>query len=337
MKAAYFTRRGDPLSDVLQVIEAPRPTAKKGQLLIKVAAAAMNPVDWKTVDGSFPIAPSKGLLGVDSSGVVEEIPEGTSTELAVGDRVFCPHGEFTPGGFAEYAAVAAAQVCKVPTGISMKEAAALPTCGLTAWQALTKTCAMKAGDKVFIGGGAGGVGSLAVQIAKAMGASEIWSTGSKVDFIANLGATKVINYKQESVVDALEGQQFDLMLDTVGTLDSWVAAQRGGLKSGGKYASTIGDGFGGMFRLITRTAWRSFKHALGLGPHYAFFAIKIKPPHVVQDMQKLTELVESGKVKPILFDAEYEFSTEGLRSMLRQSMSGRTTGKLVMPIATGTS
>ena len=89
-----------------------------GQVLVKIVAASMNPVDWKMIDGTFPILPSKGLVGVDSSGVVEEIPEGTETSLEVGDRGCCPRGEFTPGGFAEDAALPAAQVHRVPANTS---------------------------------------------------------------------------------------------------------------------------------------------------------------------------------------------------------------------------
>jgi len=333
VRAAYFSKRGDPLSDILVVRDVERPVPKAGQVLVKIVAAAMNPVDWKMVDGSFPILARKGLMGVDSSGVVEDIPAGTTTDLEVGDKVYCPHGEFTPGAFAEYAAVAAEQVHRVPANISMREAAALPTCGLTALQALTKTCAMKAGDKVFIGGGSGGVGSLAVQLAASLGASEIWSTGSKGELIESLGATKVVNYREEDVVEALAGQSFDLMFDTVGTLDSWLAAKQGALAPTGKYTTTTGDGVGGIGRLVTRTAWRTVLNKIGLGPNYSFFAIKTAAPHVVEDMAKLTARVEAGDLEPLLFDEDYELSTEGLRAMLKQSMSGHTTGKLVMTIA----
>ena len=209
----------------------------------------------------------------------------------------------------------------------MRQAASLPACGLTALQTLTKTCAVKEGDKVFIGGGSGGVGSLAVQIAKALGAGEIWVTGSKVELIERFGATKVINYREEDVVEALSGQAFDAMVDTGGT------AKQGGLKKGGRYTTIAGDGIGGIGRLVARTVARTVKHQLGLGPHYSFFSIKTTPPDVVRDMTTLTQLVESEKLQPVLFDEDYELTTESLRAMLAQSMSGRTTGKLVMTIS----
>jgi len=331
MKAAYFAHRGDPL-EVLDVRDVPRPTAKPGQVLVRIKASAMNPVDWKMVDGSFPIAPRKGLMGVDSSGIVEAIPQGTITDLQVGDEVYCPHGEFTPGSFAEFSAVPVEQVHKIPKNVTLREAASLPACGLTALQALTRTLALKEGDRVFIGGGSGGVGSLAVQVAAALGASEIWSTGSKVGRIEALGATRVINYREEDVGEALRGQQFDQMFDTIGLLETWKAARDGALKKSGKYTTTTGDGFGGMTRLVTRTAARMVGHRLGLGPHYSFFSIDTKAPNVVQDMQALTDLVESERLRPIVFDEDYPFTTEGLQAMLRQSMSHRTTGKLVMTI-----
>ena len=126
----------------------------------------------------------------------------------MGDAVFSRVGEFTPASHAQYCAVPAVQVTRIRKNITMRQAAALSVCALTAWQGLTKTAGLKQGDKVFIAAGSGGVGSFAVQVAKIMGAKEIWCTGSKVDLITGLGATKAINYKDENVVDALAGQEF---------------------------------------------------------------------------------------------------------------------------------
>lgn len=334
MKAVWMNKRGDPLTDECVTVkdDVPVPTLKKGFALVKVVASAMNPVDWKQLDGSFPGTPTSGVLGVDVAGTIAAIAEGTETPLKVGDVVYGPLGEFTPGSHAQYCAMPAVQLAIAPKNVSMREAAALPVCALTAYQALIKTCGMKKGDKIFIAGGTGGVGSFAVQIAKIMGAKEIWCTGSKVELIKKLGATKVVNYKEENVVETLKGQEFDLMFDAIGTLDPWLAAMDGGLKKGGKYATVIGDGDGSAFNLITRLLWRTIKYYIGMGPNYNFFGIKTGPPDVTEDLAKVTEFVEAGKIKPIMVEQEFELTTESFHEMTKLSMSGRTTGKLVMTV-----
>lgn len=335
MKSVWMMKRGDPLDDTVLTVkdDIAVPTPKKGQVLVKVAASAMNPVDWKCVDGSFPILSKNSPLGVDVAGTIAAIPEGTpTTTLQVGDKVFGPLGELTPGSHAQYCVMKAEQLCAVPKNMSMRQAAALPVAALSAWQGLVKWCNVKEGDKIFIGGGSGGVGSMAVQVAKHLGAKEIWVTGSKVEFIKNLGATKVINYKEENVIEALKGQEFDSMFDTVGSIDPWLAAMQGAIKKGGKYVTVIGDGDGSLVNLFSRWFWRAFKGFVGLGPSYSFFSIKAGPPEAMEDLLKVKELVESEAIKPILVDQEFFLTPESFREMLKISMSGRTTGKLVMTV-----
>jgi NADPH:quinone reductase-like Zn-dependent oxidoreductase len=334
MKAAVMLKKGDPTSsEVLRVMnDVPIPSIKKGEILLKVAASAINPVDWKMVDGSFPLQ-KKGLVGIDVSGTIEEIGEGTKTDFKVGDKVYGDAGERRPGSFAEYMKILASNVAVVPKNLNMIQCASLPCVGLTAIQALKKTGGIKKGHKVCIVGGSGGVGSIAVQLAKAMEASETWAVGSSVEFIKDLGADKVINYKEESVLDALKDQQFDIIFDTAGSLDSWRAAKDGGLKKGGRFLAAIGDGDRGIPGLLGNWAWRYLKYTLGLGPHYTFFRINTSPPDIVEDMKKLTELLEANKIKPVLVPQSFELTTESLHSMMKASMSHRTKGKLVMTIS----
>lgn len=333
MKAAVMLKKGSPTSgDVLVVKDdVPIPTLRKGEVLIKVAASSINPVDWKMITGVFPLQ-RKGLVGVDASGTVEKIAEGTQTDLKVGDKVYGDPGETRPGSFAQYIRMRSDNAAKIPKNLDFIQAASLPAVGLTAVQGLLKSGKLKPGDKVCINGGSGGVGSIAIQVAKAMGAAEIWATGSSVEFIKELGADKVINYKEESVFEALKGQQFDIIFDTVGGLDPWKAAKEDGLKKGGKYVTTAGDGDDSIPQLIRNWSWRYLMYKLRLGPHYTFFRINTNPPEVVDDMNKLSELIEKEQVKPIIIPRSFKLTTESLHEMMDASMSNRSKGKLIMKI-----
>lgn len=333
MKAAIQLRKGSPTSSNVLLVkdDVPIPTLRKGEILIKVAASAINPVDWKVILGIYPLRKS-GLVGVDVSGTVEKIAEDTQTELKVGDKVYGDPGETRPGSFAEYVRIRASNVARIPKNLNFVQAASLPAVGLSAVQGLLKSGKFKSGHKVCITGGSGGVGSIAIQVAKTVGAAEVWATGSSVEFIKALGADHVINYKEDSVFAALKGKQFDVIFDTVGGLDPWKAAQEGGLKKGGKYVTTIGDGDNSVFNLFKNWGWRYLKYKLGLGTHYTFFRVNTSPPDVAQDMKKLTELIETDQVRPIIASDSFELTTQSLHDMMEASMSNRTKGKLVMKV-----
>ncbi|WP_340200899.1 NAD(P)-dependent alcohol dehydrogenase [Ascidiimonas sp. W6] len=333
MKAAVMLKKGSPSSDEVLVVkdDVQVPTPRKGEILIKVAASSVNPVDWKMIKGIFPLQ-RKGLVGVDASGTVVKIAEGTQTDLKIGDKVYGDPGETMPGSFAEYLRIRADNAHRIPKNLDFIQAASLPAVGLTAVQGLLKSGNLISGNKICINGGSGGVGSIAIQVAKAMGAAEVWATGSSVEFIKELGADKVINYKEESVFEALKGQEFDIIFDTVGGLDPWKAAKKSGLKKGGKYVTTAGDGDDSILRLIRNWSWRYLKYKLGLGPYYTFFRINTKPPEVAEDMKKLSKLVESGHVRPIIIPRSFELNTKSLHAMMEASMSNRSKGKLVMQI-----
>ena len=333
MKAAVMLKKGSPLSnDVLVVKEdIPIPTLEEDEILIRVMASSINPVDWKMVNGSFAIQ-EKGLVGFDLSGVIEKIAEGTVTDLKVGDQVYAVLDKTTPGSFAEYVCIDVGNASKIPNNLDFIEAASLPVVGLAALQGLLHAGKLKPGHKVCIHGGSGGVGTLAIQIAKTMGAKEIWATGSAVELIKGLGADKVINYKEESVYKALEGQQFDIIFDTVGGLAPWKAAKKGGLKKGGRYITTNGDGDDSLTKLLIRWGTRYLQYKMGLGPHYNFFRINTTPPDVTKDLKTLTKLVETTNVQPLVIPHSFELNTTSLHDMMKASMSKRCKGKLVMRI-----
>lgn len=329
MKAAYAHKTGDPLTaEVTSVVDKPVPEPKKGEILIKVHAAAINPVDWKLIEGLLP-GYRGGPIGFDVSGVVESIGPDTETDIKVGDEVY---GDLaaTKGSFAEYALAKEEALAKKPTSIDMKQAAALPLAGLTAVQGLKTHGQMKKDDKVLILGGSGGVGSLAIQTAKALGASEVFATGSDVKMIKSFGADVVVNYKNESLLDTLRGREFDVVYDTIGGYEHWKVAKEA-LKPSGRFITIVGDG-GSLPMTLFSIIWRKL-YAMYRGPYYHFFLTDTSAPAVVKDMKTISELVEKGSLKPVLDGTSYDLSTPSLHEMIRTSKSHRAKGKLVMKIS----
>lgn len=330
MKAAILHKNGDPTtSEVLSVDEVPMPEPKEGQILVKVAAAAINPVDWKMMQGDFP-GLKQGPVGADVSGTVTKIGPDTTTALAVGDEVYGDAID-TKGSFAEYMICNASVLSKKPKNVSHTEAASLPLAGLTALQGLRIHGNFKEGQKVLIYGGSGGVGSLAIQMAKALGASEVYSTGSSVDMIKGFGADVVVNYKEESLMDGLKGQDFDLVFDTIGGYEHWEVAQAS-MKKDGTFISIVGDG-GNMLGMVLKWQWRKLKGKIAGGPHYSLFLTNTKYDGVGDDMAKMTELIEAGKVKTVLDERKFALTTDGIHEFIKASMSHRAKGKLVLQVA----
>ncbi len=217
MKAAQLTHYGGP-DAITFTTDAPRPVPMAGQVLVEVRAAAVNPFDYKLRDGfykngmevEFPFTP-----GSDVAGVVVEIGEGVSG-FEVGQTVLgMANGAGGQGSLAEFTAVKAAQLVPKPANVNFITAAALPLAGISAYQALVDHMALQSGQKVLIHGGAGGIGSLAVQIAKDIGAY-IATTASAIDaeFVRGLGADEVIDYQSQDFSTLIS--DYDAVFDTVG-------------------------------------------------------------------------------------------------------------------------
>lgn len=206
MRAVVMHETGGP--DVLRYEETERPQPGEGEVLIRVRAASVNPVDWKYrrgfVEKAVPV-----VLGSDVSGTVElSRAEG----FAEGDEVF---GLAASGGYAEFASAPAAVIAKKPASISHVQAAALPVAGLTAWQALFDRGELQSGQTALIAGAAGGVGHFAVQFSRLGGARTIGTGSSRNrDFVLGLGAEEYVDYTQQDVAEAASG--VDLAFDTVG-------------------------------------------------------------------------------------------------------------------------
>jgi NADPH:quinone reductase-like Zn-dependent oxidoreductase len=220
MHAVVMHETGSP--DVLRYEEVERPEPGDGEVLIRVHAASVNPVDWKLrrglVETKLP-----AVLGNDVSGTVEL---SRADGFVEGDDVF---GIAASGGYAEFATASAATIAKKPGGVSHEQAAAIPVAGLTAWQALFDRGGLERGQTALIAGAAGGVGHFAVQLAKRTGARTIGTGSSRNrDFVLGLGADEYVDYTQQDVAEAASG--VDVALDTVGgeTTQSLVPTLREG-------------------------------------------------------------------------------------------------------------
>lgn len=234
MKAIRISQFGD--SDVMALQDVHVPQAGPGEVLVRVVVAGTNPVDYKIRQGEFPEITERDLpltLGREVTGVVEQLGSGV-TGFEVGDRVFGMIG--ADGSFAEYVAVAAKNLAKIPASLSWEKAAGLPLAGHTAWQALVTHGSLEAGQKVLIHGGTGGVGHLAVQFARIKGA-KVYATAStdSLTFLKSLGVDRAIDYKKERFEDIC--QDFDLVIDLIGgetQARSWQV-----LGEGGRLVSTL--------------------------------------------------------------------------------------------------
>lgn len=218
MKAYVLTRYGD--SSVMEMREVPEPIAADNEVLIKVQAAALNPVDYKLREGKMRLLNHLDLptvAGNEFSGIVAGVGDGV-TRFAVGDRVFARVDKNKLGAFAPYLVISQTLLAKIPESLDFVAAAGLPLAGLTALQALRDELAVTAGDRIFISGGAGGVGTLAIQLATWMGA-EVATTASpqSEEFVRSLGASTVINYREQRFKDVLS--EYDGAFDLTGGAD----------------------------------------------------------------------------------------------------------------------
>jgi NADPH:quinone reductase-like Zn-dependent oxidoreductase len=238
LRAVQVTEFGGP--EVLRVVDVEAPEPIPTEVLVEVHAAGVNPVDWKTRVGRGAAAasgPPPFTLGWDVAGVVSEVGRGV-TLYKPGDRVFgMPWFPREAGAYAEFVTAPSRQFARMPDGLSFEEAAALPLAGLTAWQALVDTADLHEGQTVLINGASGGVGHLAVQIAKARGAHVIGTArAANHDFLRSLGADECVDYTQVPSEDA--ASDVDAVLDLVGG-DASEAAMKT-LREGGLIISVPG-------------------------------------------------------------------------------------------------
>jgi len=220
MKAMLLKSFGGPESFELR--DLPKPVPHAGQVLVRVHATSINPLDFQVRRGDYPdLVPLPSITGHDVSGVVEAVGPGV-TSFAPGDEVwYTPQIFDGPGSYAEYHVAAEGIVGKKPPSLSHLEAASLTLVGGTAWEALIGRAALRVGESILIHGGAGGVGHVAIQLARAMGA-QVFTTvrEANFEFVRSLGADVVIDYEKEDYVDKIMqetgGRGVDVVFDTIG-------------------------------------------------------------------------------------------------------------------------
>ena len=220
MKAMILKSFGGP--DSFELSDVPKPVPQAGQVLVRVHATSINPLDYQVRRGDYPdLVPLPAITGHDVSGVVEAVGPGVSA-FAPGDEVwYTPQIFDGQGSYAEYHVAAESIIARKPASLSHLEAASLSLVGGTVWEALTVRAVLRVGESILIHGGAGGVGHVAIQVAKAMGA-RVFTTVREVnaDFVRGLGADVVIDYTQEDYVEAImretAGHGVDVVFDTIG-------------------------------------------------------------------------------------------------------------------------
>ncbi|MGO4382408.1 zinc-dependent alcohol dehydrogenase family protein [Pseudoduganella sp. RAF53_2] len=326
MKAMILTAHSQPLT--LSEVERPAPAA--GQVLVRVHASGLNPLDGKIAAGKAAHAqmPLNTILGIDMAGVVEAVGEGV-TGFKPGDEVFGMTGGVggNQGSLAQYQAADAALLAHKPRNAGMREAAAMPLVFITAWEGLVDRARVSAGKKVLVHGGAGGVGHMAVQIARAFGA-EVWATGSPQSraVIEGYGAT-FIDYTAETVDDYVAqhtgGEGFDIVFDTVGgsTLDASFRAAR---LYHGHVVSALGWGTHALAPLSFRAATYS-----GVFTLLPLLSAKGRAQHGAI-MREAARLVDEGKVKISLDPRRFTLAQANEAHVALQDGSAR--GKLVVDI-----
>ena len=322
MKAVVYTKYGSP--DVLQLKEVEKPTPKDNEVLIRIHAASANAADWHLLRGDpfllrlgyGLLKPNNTILGADIAGRVEAVGNNV-TQFQPGDEVFGDISGCGLGGFAEYVSVPEHAVISKPASMTFEEAAAVPMAAVTALQGLRDKGQIQPGQKVLIHGASGGVGTFAVQIAKAFRAevTAVCST-RKVDLVRSIGADHVIDYTQEDFTK--NGQRYDLILAANGNRSMF--EYKRALAPTGRYVVTGGS----MAQLF---------QAMLLGPLLST-AGRQKMGNVLarpnqEDLACMKELLEAGKVIPVI-DRCYPLSETA--EAIRYLEAGHARGKVVITV-----
>lgn len=332
MKAWYIKRYGKP--EVLVQGELPEPVLNDDDVLVQVHAAGVNPLDNKLRDGEFKLLLPYQLpliLGNDLAGVVVGIGARVQ-RFKLGDEVYARPDDDRIGAFAEYIALRESALAHKPASLSMEEAASIPLAALTAWQTLKVKGQLRAGQKVLIHAGSGGVGSMAIQLARHLGATvATTASAAQAPLLKALGADLVIDYKSEDFSAMLK--DYDLVLDTQGgdTLRKSLAV----LKPGGQLIGIAGPpdpafarrrGANGFVSLVMRLlSYRIRKAARRSGNSYHFHFMSASGAQ----LEEISRLIDAGHIRPVL-DRVYPF--EETRQALAYVATGRSKGKVVIKL-----
>ena len=317
MKAFVYEKYGPP--ETLRMAEVDTPAPGAGEVLVKVLAVSVNAADWHVLRGKplfyratlGLLRPKHKILGGDIAGQVEAVGGGV-TQFQPGDQVYANLLEHGYGGFAEYVSVPVDVMALKPASLSFEEAAAVPMAATTALQGLGRHGDLQAGQKVLINGATGGVGTFAVQLAKAYGAEVTAVTSTpNIDLVRSLGADQVIDYAKEDFTRT--GRRYDRILDTVGNRS--VPDLRRALATGGKAAVT---GFTSVAKLIG-VSLRGGKDIAQVQAHVT-----------AKDLELLSQLIEAGKVRPQI-DRRYRFAE--IPAAVAYLEQGHARAKVVVEVA----
>lgn len=331
MRAFMVERYGGQAG--MRAAETPDPQVGADDVLVRIHAASVNPLDLRIRNGDFKAFLPYRLplvLGNDLAGEVLQVGSSV-TRFAVGDEVYARPDKDRIGTFAERLAVQQDDLAPKPSTLTMTEAASLPLVALTAWQALVERARVRPGQKVLIHAGAGGLGSIAVQLAKELGA-HVATTAStaKVDLVKNLGADEVIGYRTQDFTEILDG--YDVVLDSLGG-DNLARSLRV-LKPGGIAISVAGPpdpafarelGANPLLRLaMTALSSKTRRQAKRLGVTYSFLFMKASG----DQLRELTPLIDTGKIRPVV-DTVFPF-VDTLHAMEYVEKGQAKAGKVVV-------
>ncbi|WP_428937855.1 NADP-dependent oxidoreductase [Fontivita pretiosa] len=307
MQAICIRQPGGP--EVLRLEQLPLPVPGPGQMLVRVHAAAVNPIDWRIRSSGRRLSGDAGpyVPGFDLSGVVVSIGPQVS-RFKPGDEIFAMLDLRRGGAYAEYAVVSESEAAGKPASASFLQAAAVPLVALTAWQALFDTAALQPGQTILIHGGAGGVGSMAVQLAKWKGATVIaTASAGNHEFLRSIGADRVIDYRTERFEQIV--RDVDVVLDTVGGDTQTRSFQV--LRRGGILVSIVGP--------------PSRKLAEEAGVRVA--SILVRPDF--RQLAQIAQLIDAGQIKPVV---SHVFPLSQAAAAHQQSETRHTRGKIVLEI-----
>ncbi|KJZ39331.1 MULTISPECIES: NADP-dependent oxidoreductase [Pseudomonas] len=332
MKAFIIERYGKKAA--LRATEIPEPELGKDDVFVQIHAAGVNPLDLKIRDGEFKmILPYRMplILGNDLAGVVVRVGSGVQ-QFKAGDEVYARPDDNRIGAFAEFIAIDQGSLAIKPKGLTMEEAASIPLVGLTAWQALVEKANLKKGQKVLIHAGSGGVGTLAIQLAKHLGATVATTTSTaNVEWVKRLGADIVIDYRKDDFEKILH--DYDVVLNSLGTETLEKSLRI--LKPGGKLISISGPpdvdfaksaGLSGFLKLVMRLlSYGIRKKAKRRGVSYSFLYMRASG----EQLRKITALIDSRAIRPVV---DRVFPFESTPDALAYVETGRAKGKVIVKV-----
>lgn len=321
-----ITKFGD--TTVFETMEIAKPAVKPGYVLIAVKASSVNPVDTKIRSGAYGhISPEfPAVLHGDVAGVIAEVGEGVE-DFKVGDEVYgCAGGvKGESGALSEFMLADAHLIAKKPTSLSFEEAAALPLVSITAWEALVDKVNIQKGQTVLVHGGAGGVGHIAVQLAKALGA-DVYATVSsseKAKLVPGLSANKIINYREEAVEEYVQrvtgGKGFDVVFDTVGGKN--IEASCAAIALYGTVVTILAAGTVDLTPLHLKSG--NLMAVMMLLP----MLCHVKREHHGEILREIAKFVDEGKIKPLVYPTVFSFADVKDAHALVES--GKGYGKVV--------